>query len=122
MESLCEQAGIADFALEEEILFIRRKTPTDGQDVLEPVRFVPVYVQELGGGDVPGESERGGCIRGPFCSGLRQRVGQMCWFLIMDAPSRPKAARLVASLLNGSQYFRSSLCLTLVVRWTETGL
>ena len=50
------------------------------------------------------------------------RLDRMFWFATVDAPSKPKAARLEASLLNGSQHFRSSLCLTLVVRWTETGL
>lgn len=54
MESLHKQAGFA-------LVLIHREAPTSG--------FAPACVRELGGSNGPGEPERGGCIRGPFCSG-----------------------------------------------------
>ena len=45
--SLRDQVGVSDFVLEEEALFIRRGSPTDGQEVLDPVDLSPFVSEGL---------------------------------------------------------------------------
>lgn len=86
-----EQAGIADFALKEEVLLIGHEAPTNGQGVLVPPGLFPFVSESLVEVMYPDNPNEEAAFMGLSALVYDGGWAQMSWFLTMDTPSQPKA-------------------------------